>query len=367
MPRLPDAGDRRFLVGPGDDAAVFIARPGMAAWAITTDMLVEGVHFDLRWTSAEDLGWKALAVNLSDLAAMGDVRPALGVVAAGLPPSLPVGFVDGFYRGLGKLARRYGFSLAGGDTVRSDRLVVSLAVLGELPKGRRPLTRAGARPGDELMVTGTLGDAAAGLEILKAFQVNRGSESRVGRDFKKASLPFVRGGLGRGRDSASSEKALPPPHPLLTKEGGMNFGTVSNSERFLVHRLLRPEPRVELAAKIACVPGVTAMIDSSDGLWRSSLILAGASHVGVRIETERLPLSPALVRWASRGKRDARELALAGGEDYELVLTARPAAARRLASRGWAKALGRVVAGGGVRAVTEGRTRSVPHEFEHFR
>jgi thiamine-monophosphate kinase len=301
-------------VGPGDDAAVFRGRPGTAAWAVTTDMLVEGVHFDLAWTSGEDLGWKALAVNLSDLAAMGPVRPALGVIALGLPSRLPVSFVDGFYRGFDRLARVSGFVLAGGDTVRADKLTVSLAALGEVPRGRRVLTRDGARPGDVLMATGSLGDAAAGLEILQ----------------KRPK------------------------------------GSRASSERFLIRRLLRPVPRLDLAGRLAAVPGVTAMMDSSDGLWRSAVILARASGVGLRIEAERLPVSPALRAWCGENGRDAVDFSLAGGEDYELVLTARPSAARRIEAMKLARPVGRAHPGRGVRAMMNGRPRSVSHEFEHF-
>lgn len=318
LPRLPGLDKKRCLVGPGDDAAVFRARPGTAAWVFTTDMLVEGVHFDLRWTTPEDLGFKALAVNLSDLAAMGRVRPSVGVVSAGLPPSLPADFAERFYRGMAPLARRHEFVPVGGDTVRSDRVVVSVAVLGELPRGARPLTRSGARPGDVLMVTGTLGDAAAGLDILRK--------------------------RGKGRV------------PLLTSD-----------ENFLVRRLLRPEPRIDLAGKIAGLSGVTAMMDCSDGARRSAQLIADASGVGVTLEADLLPVSSELFRWAGSGKDRARELALVGGEDYELVLAARPPAARLLSGRGWARPIGRVVRGRGVNVMNlDPVKRRRFHEHEHF-
>ena len=328
VPRLPGAGDRRFLVGPGDDAAVFRARPGTNAWVVTTDMLVEGVHFDLRWTSPEDLGWKSLAVNLSDLAAMGGVRPAVAVIAAGLPASTAVSFVERFYRGLGKLARRCGLAVAGGDTVRSDMVVISPAVLGELPRGRRVLRRSGARAGDVLMATGTLGDAAAGLKILQS----RG----------RGILPALSaaGKTAHGQDARAAA-----------------------AERFLARRLLRPEPRLDLAGKISQVPGVTAMMDSSDGLWRSARILARASGVGIRIESDLLPISPSLRSWA--GKK-ASGFALFGGEDYELILTAGPRAARALEERGWARAVGQVTAGREVKVVPDIPGRSAAYGFEHF-
>ena len=196
--------------------------------------------------------------------------------------------------------------------MRSPVLTISIAALGELPKGRRPLTRGGAKPGDLLMVTGTLGDAAAGLDLLMKRK-------------------------GRGSGDAP-----------------------------LKRRLLRPVPRLDVSARIAAVPGVTAMMDSSDGLWRSAWWIAKASKAGVRIETELLPLSPALRAWARRAGEDPADKALSGGEDYELVLTARPAAARRLEARGWARLVGRIEADHGVRVFSNGQPRSVPHGFEHF-
>lgn len=307
LPRLNRGLGQGIPLGPGDDAALF--RAGGETWAVTTDMLVEGVHFRRRWTGGADLGHKTLAVNLSDLAAMGDVAPVLGVMSAGLPSGTPVGFVNDFYRGFAALARRFGFKLVGGDTVRAPRLTFSLTALG---RARGPVfRRSTARPGDLVLVTGTLGDAAAGLRILEK----------------------------RGRPATTDE-------------------------RFLAGRLRRPTPRLVWARELAHGGGVTAGMDVSDGLWRSVKILAESSGVGMRVDADRLPLSPPLRRWA--GPR-ARSFALSGGEDYELLLTAAPSSTAKLAKHGAVRVIGRVEpARFGVRVFENGIPREVSSGYEHF-
>lgn len=326
LPRLSRGLSKRVRVGPGDDAAV--VRFGRESLAITTDMLVEGVHFRQVWTPAEDLGHKVLAVNLSDLAAMGGVEPAVGVLSAGIPPRIPASFIDGFYRGFARLARKHTFDLVGGDTVRADRLTFSLTAIGHV---RGPVfKRFGARVGDALMVTGTLGDAAAGLVLLEK----------------------------RGRNSLFPKgKNFPP----ISGEGGEREKAV---RAFLLHRFLRPEPRLAWAQKLARTGGVTACLDASDGFWRSVLLLGDASGVGAEVWADRLPVSPALRKWA--GDR-AEDFALVGGEDYELLFTAKPAWARRIESLGFARVVGSIVpARRGLTAFHDGRRREVPPGFEHF-
>ncbi len=308
LPGLSRDLSRRVVLGPGDDAA--LVRAGRAWWAVTTDMLVEGVHFRRRWTSGVDLGFKALAVNLSDLAAMGDVRPLFGVVSAGLPPGTPVAYIKDFYRGFRALSRRHGFDLVGGDTVRADRLTVTVTAVGRVRRKDRIFRRETARPGDVLLVTGTLGDAAAGLRILE-----------------------------RGRPVRSAD------------------------ERFLVRRFRRPTPRFDDARRLAAA-GVRAGLDNSDGLWRSVRLLGEASGTGAEVHLERLPISAPLARWAGA---KALNLALAGGEDYELIVAASPAVARRIVRRGWAVAVGEIPARRAAFTLFQnGRPREAPSGFEHF-
>jgi thiamine-monophosphate kinase len=252
-------------LGIGDDAATWPAAGDTVAVA-TTDMLVEGIHFRLDWTSAADLGWKALAVNLSDLAAMG-ARPGRALVSVAVDATRR-GLVVEVARGLKSLADRTGTQVVGGDTVRSPGpLVINVALVGEADHARL-LRRDAARVGDLVGVTGTLGAASAGLALL----TERG--------------PHL-------------EAALDP----------------------LVAALHRPVPRLAAGAILARL-GVRCAIDISDGLASETGHLARASGVGVEIDVDRLPLAPGAVQ--ALGSQRAIAGALSGGEDYELLFTFDP-------------------------------------------
>ena len=260
--RLDPAADG---LGIGDDAAAWQVSPGMSVVA-TTDMLVEGVHFRLDWTSPRDLGWKSLAVNLSDLAAMGAV-PGRALVSVALLPE-QAAMVEEMYEGLSELARLTGTRVVGGDTVRtSGPLVVNVALIGEAEPGRL-LRRDGARPGDLLLLTGTVGASAGGLALL----------------------------LEGDRERLSRPEAV----PLLA-----------------AHH--RPRPRLAAGRAIASL-GLRCAIDVSDGVASEAWHLARASGVAIRLETDLLPLEPGAV--ALLGEEWARRLAVSGGEDYELLFTA---------------------------------------------
>jgi thiamine-monophosphate kinase len=261
-------------VGIGDDCAVWTPAPGESA-VVTTDSLVEAIHFRTDWTDPERLGHKALAVNLSDLAAMG-ARPRVAVVTLGLRGDEPVAALLAMYRGLGALAERSGVVVAGGDIVRSPGgLTLHVTAIGETRHGRY-LARSGARPGDLIAVSGTIGASAAGLALLLA------------------SADDAR------RRTATAE---------LLREAH-----------------LRPEPRIALgAALLAC--GATAAMDLSDGLLGDLPKLLAASGVSARIDAAALPV-PAAVRALFPDRW--LELALRGGEDYELLFTAPPEAFARI-------------------------------------
>ncbi|WP_242361981.1 thiamine-phosphate kinase, partial [Anaeromyxobacter sp. SG17] len=245
MPPRPPPGEfeliRRFThalplrgegvrVGPGDDAAV-LAPPRGEELVVTADAVVAGVHFD-RAFSPEDVGWKALAVNLSDLAAMG-ARPLWALVCLGVPPGVRPAELVRLGRGLGACARRYRVAVAGGNVTRASELSVTVTVIGAVPEGRA-LLRTGARAGDLVAVTGTLGDAA----------------------------------LGRAPGAPAA----------------------------LVRRQRRPTPR--LAAGRALAGVARAAIDVSDGLVQDLAHLCEASRVGARIGVADLPLSAAAERLA---------------------------------------------------------------------
>jgi thiamine-monophosphate kinase len=292
-------------LGIGDDAAAWSPTPGSLVVA-TTDMLVEGVHFRLDWTSPRDLGWKSLAVNLSDLAAMG-ATPGRALVSVALL-SGQAALVEEMYEGLSELARLTGTRVVGGDTVRtSGPLVVNVALIGEAAPDRL-LRRDCAMPGELLVLTGEVGASAAGLALLL-----EGDRARLGR---------------------------PEAAPLLA-----------------AHH--RPTPRLAAGQAIAAM-GLRCAIDVSDGVASEAGHLAVAGGVAITLDIDRLPLHPAAV--ALFGEAEARRLALSGGEDYELLFTVPEGrlAEMTVALGGEARAtvVGRVVGvqpGGHVDLLAEGR------------
>lgn len=244
-------------LGIGDDAAL-LAVPQGQELAVAIDTMIEGVHFPTG-ASAADIGWKALAVNLSDLAAMG-ATPAWALLALSLPSANET-FVDGFAEGFAQLAQTYRLALVGGDTTRGP-LTISVAVHGFVPPGKA-LTRAGAQVGDVVLVTGTLGDAAGGLELVK----------------QKARTDAQAG--------------------------------------YLLARLNRPTPRV--AAGLALRGRANACIDVSDGLLADLGHICASSRVGAEIDAALLPRSSALLDLFD--DTISRDFALSGGDDYELCFT----------------------------------------------
>ncbi len=252
---------RELIVGIGDDAAAWRA-DGLVQLA-TVDSMVEGVHFAPGLTPLHELGWKALAVNLSDIAAMGG-SPRYALIALSLPGDTDIEEVRGFYRGMLEAAREYRVALAGGNISRSPIISVSITVLGAAESPERLLRRSAAQPGDAIAVTGYLGTAAAGLDMLK---------SGIRLDIEVAA--YLR-------------KAFLHPCPR-TAEG-------------------------ELAARA----GIRTAIDISDGLLADLGHVCEASRVGARLFAASIPIDPIV-----RAKFGARvlELALSGGEDYELLFT----------------------------------------------
>lgn len=252
-------------LGPGDDAALLRVRGTLA---VTTDALVEGVHFRRAFATAAQVGHKALAVNLSDLAAMG-ARPTAFTCALALPADVDDAWLDGLARGLAALAARHGVVLAGGNFTRAGELSLTLTALGELPG--QPLLRTVARPGDAVMLVGDVGVAAAELLWLEA-----------------------------GR-------ALPPGPSALHE----------------------PEPRCE--AGLLAARRLRCGIDVSDGLVQDLGHVAKASGVRVRLDFQRIPRTPRFdVLTAGLGEAARAHLLLAGGEDYALALCGPAGAAREL-------------------------------------
>lgn len=302
--RRPAPGSAGVEVGVGDDGAIVRLPPGREL-VVVVDTLVAGVHFPPDMAPA-DVGYRALAVNLSDVAAMG-AEPAWMTLALTLPAP-DADWLEGFAAGLWGLAERHGVALIGGDTTRGP-LTVSVEVLGHLPAGTR-LLRGGARPGDRVFVSGTLGDAAAGL-------------------------------------------GLPSP--------------ASDAERRLRSRFLRPEPRLALGRALAGrASAAIAAIDVSDGLLADLAHICEASGAGAVIDEERLPLSAALLEVA--GRERAAELALTGGDDYELCFTLAPEVdADDLSADVGVTAIGVMTPEPGVRLRRQGRDVPLPAGgYRHF-
>ncbi len=288
LPLLAAPGEG-VVVGAGDDGAV--VRPGGAPLVLTCDMLVEGVHFRRATLPAADLGFKAMAVNVSDVAAMG-ARPLWAVVSLALPGRLPLAFMEDFYAGLLEAAGRWGVAVVGGDTVGSPGpVVVDVAMVGEVQPGGPFLARL-ARPGHVLLATGSFGASAAGLLVL---------EERLPRT-----------GLGRWGDAEDA----------------------SVEEAVRLHR--RPLPRLEAARAVAALAHErgfsVAARDASDGLAAAARALGEAAAAAAVLEEDALPVAPAAGLAEAAGVASALELALFGGEDYELVLAVPAPAAEAMIS-----------------------------------
>ena len=301
---------RRAALGIGDDCALLAPGPGMQL-AVSSDMLVEGRHF-LSTVAPDRLGHKALAVNLSDLAACG-AKPLAFTLALALPRA-DEALLEGFARGLFALAEAHGIELVGGDTTQGP-LNICITVMGEVPAGGA-LLRSGARAGDDLYVSGTVGDARLALEV---FRGNAALDAHA-------------------------------------------FAAVREA-------MERPQPRVALGVALRGV--ATSAIDVSDGLLGDLGHILRRSGVAARIEVDAVPRSAVL---AAQPAALQRECTLAGGDDYELVFTAPPAAADRVqaAARAAGTAvtrIGRIEAGQGLRLVDrEGRDVAQTFgSFDHFK
>jgi thiamine-monophosphate kinase len=322
--RLKELGERRvisrirrafseprtdILIGIGDDAAL-VKTPG--SLLLTTDILVEDEDFRRAVHPPRLLGRKALNVNLSDIAAMGG-RPLHALVGMAIPGDLEESWLRKFMAGFRSAAREAKVALVGGDLSRADQVMISVTVTGE---AMSPVTRSGARPGDWIFVSGTLGDAAQGFR--------------------------------------------------LVEEGGLK--AKGRGVRPLIRAFLDPVPRLELGALLAQRKLASAMIDISDGLSVDLAHICEESGVGAEIDASRVPISPALRRFS----KDPLARALNGGEDFELLFSVRPAklaTVRKLSSRFKLTMIGRVTAGKRIFLTTPDKKKTPLRAggFEHFR
>ncbi len=258
-----------FEIGPGDDSAVLRRIRGKPV--VTTDMLIQDVHFDLSYFPPDHLGEKSILVNLSDIAAMG-ARPLAAFVALGLPKSVEAPFVRAFARGLKRVLRRYGVALGGGDTVRAEKCVISVTLLGVV--GKTPVTRKGAKVGDHIYISGIPGLSHLGMSLLQR-------------------------GAGRGR-------------------GG------SRAERMAVSRHLRPRVDIDLGCFLGDRGLANAMIDTSDGIFVDLGHVLEYTGAGATIDLSEVPVPEGVKTLCLRLGHPWEDAALFGGEDYHLLFTVSP-------------------------------------------
>jgi thiamine-monophosphate kinase len=264
------------VCGIGDDAAVVTPLKGHET-VLTTDLLAEGVHFDLKTATFEDIGYKAAAANLSDIAAMG-AKPDYLLVSLAIPSSQTASEIQRLYRGIMLACRPYGVELIGGDTSASCQgLFLNIVLVGSVPVGCA-LARNEARVGDLVYITGTIGDSLAGLRLLS---VRHGTKGALLRSAKRFTLELTR-------------------------------------------RHLRPTPRLGIGQALSRRRLATSAIDLSDGLSGDVRHICEQSHVGIEINIDALPISSALRDYAAMNNVDAIDVALQGGEDYELLFTVAP-------------------------------------------
>jgi thiamine-monophosphate kinase len=301
---------RNVVVGIGDDAAVI--KPLNKYLLVTTDMMVEGVHFDLRFMTPFQLGFKLISVNVSDICAMGG-KPCYCLLNVALSGNMHREFIDTLFAGVKEAMHLYHTILVGGDLSAADRVSVSATLIGYAGKY---ITRSGAKIGDRIYVTGTLGDSACGLEVLRRVR-------------NKIHLQKTAEGIAQRAKKKNT---------VLSKLSrlGLKYDTVEP----LLRRHLMPEAR-DPARFVKCA---TSMIDVSDGLLIDLTRLCDESRVGARIYAENIPLSQELKKSASRLGIPPLELALSGGEDYELLFTAPPGKRVDAAYIGDITASGRVIA-----------------------
>jgi len=254
------------IKGIGDDCAVFGPYSGRVL-LFTTDMLVEDIHFLMDKITPYQLGWKAIAVNLSDIAAMGG-RPLFILLSLGIPVEMNVALIQDIYKGMKDICEHYRVNILGGDTVASpDKLIINISLIGDAIE-KEVIYRSGARPGDKIYLTGNVGDSAAGLKILK--------------------------------------NEISPPNSI-----GSHFIKVHNE----------PKPLIETGRIIATSGLASAMIDLSDGLLSDLGHICKESGVGAMLFRSKIPLSSELKILASLANFNPLDLALSGGEDYLLLIT----------------------------------------------
>jgi thiamine-monophosphate kinase len=262
---LPHPG-KRVVVGIGDDCAVYDTG-GDKYSLVTTDMLIENIHFSRDYATPFQIGWRAMACNISDIASMGGT-PTVAVISLGVSMETEVEWIEDVYKGMKSITEKCKFDIVGGDTVTSPHIVINIALLGEVSVGNLSL-RSNAQIGDLILVTGDFGGSDAGLKALQK-----------------------------------------------------NIQLDESTYKYITERHLLPEPRLIAGEIFGAQPYHRAMTDSSDGLAADLRNISIASSVGILVHTDKIPIHPATIQAAEKLNLSPLHLALYGGEDYELVFTA---------------------------------------------
>ncbi|MBI5194708.1 MAG: thiamine-phosphate kinase [Nitrospirae bacterium] len=310
-----------ILKGIGDDTAAVKIRGGITL--ITTDMLIEGIHFDLSFTTFYQLGYKALAVNISDILAMGG-KPKYFLVGLAAPGHFTSNHIDELYAGMRALANKFKINIIGGDTCASKHgLIISGTLIG---KCNKIIPRSGAKTGDAIFVTKTLGDSAMGLLLLKKFKFH---PDLFGTNFKISDAKC------KISNNKFTVRSILP----------------------LLKRHLQPE-----IAPVKNTKGINSMIDISDGLLIDLSHICDESKTGARIYLDQIPVSGELAGTAKKLKVNPMGFALKGGEDYALLFTA-PASFKTNAFR-----IGEIISGERFVVHPDGREKAFkPEGYEHFK
>jgi thiamine-monophosphate kinase len=369
----------RLVAGIGDDAAV-VNQIANRDLIVTTDLLIEGVDFYRDAAPAAMLGHKALAVSLSDIAAMGG-RPFWSLLSIGMPAEIwQDNFKDEFFAGYFELADQFGVTLAGGDVSRTkEGIVIDSIVLGEVTSGAAIL-RSGARPGDQIYVTGTLGGAAAGLKLIEmGARLGESGVTSLPRAGSRVSSPTVREGSASEPGADRGPRAGSPRGVVDATGFGFSVGSIEREPQSsetraiesLLLRQLRPSPRVGWGIVLGEESLAGAMIDISDGLSSDLAHLCEESDVGVLINSASVPIDRDVIHLCGRRALDPLMLALHGGEDFELLFTVHPDNVARLPKRVDGVAICRIGKvtdqPGKIRIAEKNRVWDLRSEgFEHF-
>ncbi|MBQ3835052.1 MAG: thiamine-monophosphate kinase [Elusimicrobia bacterium] len=287
----------------GDDCFVYNSHTN-AKYVVTTDILIDNIHFKTAWATPEQIGQKSIEVNVSDIASMGKAKPLYAFISVGIPKNISDKFIKKLFSSIKKTCDKYDIHLSGGDTVGADFLTISVTLIGIAYD--KVITRTGAKKGDLIFVSGTFGDSGAGLEIMHNVQCtmyNKRQNREIPHQVRNDNFSFCHTVLDAVSHRFSASQLL----------------SFSANERRLVKKHLVPQARLKLANNLSKNLKITSMTDSSDGLFKSIELLAGEKGADININS--IPISKNLIKYCGTDLNKLYKFALFGGEEFELVFT----------------------------------------------